>query len=330
MLFGLNENVVVAPVAQPTKLFNESFDFVAMEQEMLVESARAWNKIETMIGEANCRLIHEAHTNPDGVSALMENAIGGFFKKVKEFFVKLKNMILEVFSKFMMWVNSKIKSEKDFATKYEKELLAKIVAIGEVEVKGFKYNLDKEIPSFEEFAPKTLDGDTEDAKKDFAKKQEGLYRGRLVGDSGEVDSDELSTKLYEYYRNKESEPDTQTIKRTDVANIISELKTFAKTKETIEKERAKAEKSLNKIIKEIEDGEKKVDKTEESNKNLLLDIQIGLASLKTMGADRNQAFVAKIAAVKERADYGKKVLLAVKSAKKENNSVTSGLFAMDI
>ena len=328
MLFGLNEGTVATPEVA-TKLFNESYDFVAMEQEMLAESARAWNKIEYMTGEANCRLIHESVANPEGVGALMEGVVGGFFKKVKEFFVKLKNMLVEVFSKFMMWVNSKLKSEKDFATKYEKEILEKIATLGEIEVKGFKYTL-KDIKALPTANTIKIDGADAAAKSEAVEKQVAAYRGALVGKSGEVDSDDFSKELYAFFRNGEETPEDMTLKAPEVKAIFNELKSFAKTKEAIEKEKSAAEKDLNAVIKVLEASEKDIKVDTEDGAKEIADLQMLVSALKSMATNRNQAFTAKVAAVKEQADFGKKVVLAVKSAKKQNNSAVGGLFSMSI
>ena len=328
MLFGLNEAAVATP-AVATKLFNESYDFVAMEQEMLAESARAWNKIEYMTGEANCRLIHESVANPEGVGALMEGVVGGFFTKVKEFFVKLKNMLVEVFSKFMMWINSKLKSEKDFAAKYEKEIIEKIATLGEVEVKGFKYTL-KEIKALPTVESIKIEGADSTAKSEAVEKQVAAYRGAIVGKSGEVDSDDFSKELYAFFRNGEDSPEDMTIKAPEVKVIFNELKSFAKTKEAIEKEKSAAEKDLNAVIKTLESKEKTIKSDTEEGAKELADLQILISALKSMATNRNQAFTAKVAAVKEQADFGKKVVLAVKSAKKQNNSAVGGLFSMSI
>ena len=329
MLFGLNESVVATQPTVATNLFNESYDFVAMEQEMLAESARAWNKIEYMTGEANCRLIHESVTNPDGVSTLMEGVVGGFFTKVKEFFVKLKNMLVEVFSKFMMWVNSKLKSEKDFAAKYEKEIMEKIVTLGEIEVKGFKYTLHpiKPLPTANTIK---IEGADNTAKQDGIDKQANAYRAALVGKTGELDADDFTKELYAYFRNGEETADELTLKTTEVKAIFNELKSFAKTKEAVEKEKSAAEKDLNAVIKVLESEEKSIKGDTEEGAKELADLQLMISALKNMATSRNQAFTAKVAAVKEQAEFGKKVVIAVKSAKKQNNSTVGGLFSMSI
>lgn len=328
MLFGLNEGTV-APKAVATKLFNETYDFIAMEQEMLVESAKAWNKIEYMTGEANCRLIHESVTNPEGVNTLMEGVIGGFFNKVKDFFVKLKNMIIEVFSKFMMWLNSKLKSEKDFASKYEKEIIEKIATLGEVEVKGFKYTL-KDIKALPTANTIKIEGTDTTSKSESVEKLAGEYRAQLVGKSGEIDREDFSRELYAFFRNGEETPDVITLKAPDVKNILNELKSFAKTKEAVEKEKSAAEKDLNSVIKVLESSEKSIKTDTEEGAKELADLQILISAIKSMATNRNQAFTAKVAAVKEQADFGKKVVIAVKSAKKQNNSAVGGLFSMTI
>ena len=329
MLFGLNEAAVATP-AVATNLFNESYDFVAMEQEMIVESARAWNKIQYMTGEANCRLIHESITNPEGVETLMEAVVKGFFAKVKEFFVKLKNMIVEVFSKFMMWLNSKMKSEKDFATKYEQEILDKIVVLKEIEVKGYEYtHLGDEIAALPEKDSIKIEGADAEARRKSMETEENKYRGTLAG-KGSIETGDFSSELFKYYRDNSDETKDITIKSTEVKAIFNELKSFSETKSTIEKDKNKIEKALNDVIKELNNAEKQIGEKEEGRDAKIEVIQLKIESLRRMATDRNSAFTAKIAAVKERADFGKKVVLAIKAAKPQNNSTVGGLFSMSI
>ena len=112
--------------------------------------------------------------------------------------------------------------------------------------------------------------------------------------------------------------------------IFNELKSFSETKSTIEKDKNKIEKALNDVIKELNNAEKQIGEKEEGRDAKIEVIQLKIESLRRMATDRNSAFTAKIAAVKERADFGKKVVLAIKAAKPQNNSTVGGLFSMSI
>lgn len=339
MIFGLNEGTVVTPTVS-TNLFNESYDFVAMEQEMLAESAKAWNKIEYMTGEANCRLIHESIVNPEGVDSLLEAVVEGFFKKVKEFFEKLLKMVQEIFKKFMMWINSKLKTDKEFAIKYENEIVAKMESLGKIKVKGFTYTLDKNIPDLP--AADTLKFTADDAKSadaiaEKSKEYEDAYRGALVGSSTKIEKDKFSAELYKFFRNGKSETEEKELVTNDVKAIFAELKTFSETKKDVEDEKSKVEKTLKATIANVQkivdilENKKEEDKADD-DKVYLSTYQARIGVLRHDADSRISVFTAKVDALKQKAEFGKKVALYIRTAKKQNNSTTAigGLFSMSI
>lgn len=336
MLFGLkelNENAVVLNenTVQPTSLFNESYDFTAMSYEMLEESEKSWTRLNRMVGEANCAMLHESVTNPEGFGVFQENAFKNFYAKVKAFFVKLWGMIKEVFSKFVMWIDSKIKSEKEFVTKYEKEIKAKIQVIKKVEVKGFEYTLDAvdteivanaSMSDAEAFL-KGLPADIEASNID-EKMRESFVKTAL---KGKGDADDVAKSIFVALRNGDDAKSDITIQAGDLNTLIDELKTFAKTKSSMEKSRSASDKAFSTAIKSIDKIAAKIesDKTEDKKK-----ADCAISGLKILMTLFNQANTYKIAALKERAEFGKMVMVKVKSASNKSEATeineNAGLF----
>lgn len=334
MLFGLkelNENTVVLNenTVQPTSLFNESFDFTAMSYEMLEECEKSWTRLNKMVGEANCAMLHESVTNPEGFAVFQENAFKNFYAKVKAFFMKLWGMIKEVFSKFVMWIDSKMKSEKEFVTKYEKEIKAKMQVIKKVEVKGFTYTLgavQTEVVGVtvdaEQFL-KEIPADADASKIDENTKAD-FVKGVL---GGKGDADDIPKSIYTALRNGEDTKSDITIQAGELNNLIDELKTFSDAKSKMEKSRSATDKAFATALKSIDKIAAKIesDKTEDKKK-----ADFAINSLKTTMSLFNQANTYKIAALKERADFAKTVMVKVKAASNKSEAVTvnenAGLF----
>lgn len=106
---------------------NESIDvsgytnFHTLSLEAVAESERTYNNIMKSVGIAELRYF-EKH----GTEVVYEAGdVGSFFEKIKMFFKKLIDKVKAIFHAFMAKLNSFIKSDKDFAKKYEKEFTEK-------------------------------------------------------------------------------------------------------------------------------------------------------------------------------------------------------------
>lgn len=332
MLFGLkelNENAVVlnGNTVQPTSLFNESYDFTAMSYEMLEETEKSWTRLNKMVGEANCAMLHESITNPEGFGVFQENAFKNFYAKVKAFFVKLWGMIKEVFSKFVMWIDSKIKSEKEFVAKYETEIKTKMGVIKKVEVKGFEYTIDAVdtattgIPTDAKAIVASVPEDADSAKMEEETKKK--FVKAVLGGKG--DEDDIPKSVFKALRNEADEKTDITIQAGDLNSLINELKTFSDTKSKMNKDKTASDKAFTNVISSIEKLGSAIgtEKADEKKK-----VDFAIQSLKLSMSLVNQANTAKVAALKERADFAKMVMVKVKSAanKDANMSENAGLF----
>lgn len=143
MLFGLNENTTVATVEEmvvPAHLA-ESFEGIVALGNMKAE--KLYEEVLNIQGEFTAKLQRGVSTGKlDEACAeiLQEGALGSFFGKVKEMFKKLWEAIKALFTKFMAWLDSKIKSDKDFIAKYKKTLIAKAGEVSDMEYKGHNWS----------------------------------------------------------------------------------------------------------------------------------------------------------------------------------------------
>ncbi|MGL6099488.1 MAG: hypothetical protein ACRC0G_07670 [Fusobacteriaceae bacterium] len=344
MLLGLknlNESnfILNGNTARPTSLFNESFDFTAMSYEMIHESQKSWNKLNGMVAKANCALIHESVTNPEGLEMFTENILVSFYQKVKAFFVKMWAMIKEVFSKFVMWIDSKLKTDKEFVDKYEKEIKAKIQVIKEVTVSGYEYTIDK-IDMSKAVLPEVT---KEAGEKNFndlkasKKSQEELVDvdkldvvKALTGVTSSIDLDDIGATLFEVLRNGDSTESDQVLNSTHVTKILTNLKTASTVKSKMEKGKVQLDKSYAKLIKQLDKvAAEEVNVKDEGNKKVF---DILIAGAREIAVIVNQAYTYKIAAAKEEAEFGKKVILKIKNTSSKKNesygvSDDEGLFS---
>ena len=126
---------------------NESIDvsgytnFHTLSLEAVAESERTYNNIMKSVGVAELRYFEE-----HGSEVIYEAGdISSFFEKIKMFFKKLIDKVKAIFHAFMAKLNSFIKSDKDFAKKYEKEFTEKWSNVSEDYdlINGYKFtNLD--------------------------------------------------------------------------------------------------------------------------------------------------------------------------------------------
>lgn len=109
-----------------------------MEASMQIayESTVNYNNIMRAVGIQEANYLAET-----GQELVYEGATGeGFFAKLKAFFVKIWQKIKGLFTKFMALINSYTKSDKDFLSKYKKQLAS--VDISKMTYSGYKFTHD--------------------------------------------------------------------------------------------------------------------------------------------------------------------------------------------
>lgn len=156
MLFGLQESTTIAAVEEmhvPAHLA-ESFEGIAALGNMQVE--KLYEEVLNVQGAFTAKLqqgISTGRLDEACIEIIQEGALGNFITKIKDLFKKLWAAIKALFTKFMAWLDSKIKSDKDFITKYKKTLLQKASEVSDMDYKGHKWEMG-DLPGVEKVAAK--------------------------------------------------------------------------------------------------------------------------------------------------------------------------------
>ena len=142
MLFGLNESttiVAVDPMYVPKHL-SESFEGIAALGNMQAE--KLYEEVINIQGAYAAKLqrgLSSGRLQEACEEVLQEGVVGNFFTKVKEMFKKLWAAIRALFDKFMAWIDSKFKSDKDFLAKYKEILNKKASEVSNMSYKGHEW-----------------------------------------------------------------------------------------------------------------------------------------------------------------------------------------------
>lgn len=243
---------------------------------VVAETQNNWNSIMEAIG------IEELCNYEETGSVIYESGtISGIFEKIKEFIKKLMEKIKGIFNKFMAVINSWVASDKEFVSKYKKQILS--ADMKDFKYKGFTFtNLDEGDNVENVFAkgtviPVTINGvqykleqltkDTatsnnlgggnkaEEVIKDLREKKEDIlekYRGLTLGDVNQsIDSSEYSKELFEYFRNGDSNPDELDDTDIDRGELITIIQSKEKTQRAAEKIYRTVQKGFSDTIKEL-------------------------------------------------------------------------------
>ena len=191
-----------------------------------------------------------------------EGADGGFFAKAKEWFLNIWEKVKALFKRFFSMFDSLIKSDKEFISKYEKDLL-KVTGTDKFKYKGFKFtfpgeggnkvNIDGD--AYSKQKSEVLMKNTEDFDLEELKEK---IRGSVIGDNGSYSASEFSKELFSTFRGGESAKEE--IEGIRVTDIISQLKGSAKKK-------TDAEKAMKGIKRGIDDAIKATEKAQKENVN---------------------------------------------------------------
>ena len=202
MLFGLNENTIVVAVdemAVPAHLA-ESFEGIAALGNMQAE--RLYEEVINIQGAFTAKLqrgISSGNLQEACVEIFQEGALGNFVGKVKEMFKKLWAAIKALFAKFMAWIDSKVKSDKDFIAKYKKTLMSKISEVSDMEYKGHNWKLGN-VPGTEVVAvAATVEKVVNEAAEEGKKGETITYGDAVDGVTKEKPEDEDEDKYVDQY-----------------------------------------------------------------------------------------------------------------------------------
>lgn len=203
--------------------------------------------------------------------------LSNFFNKMIEFFNTLKKKIKELFNKFIIQIDSWIRSDEAFVKKHRNTLM-------QVNTKGFKYKgykfttdatttksalttttqyLAKNEMTHSNVGPhsgektKTQDKWTKDWGGNRAD-HIGKMRAECVGQQGNLTNKEFDKELFKLFRDNKEE--AEEITNVNVSQLLSTISNFKAQKDTAKKSMTEIEKNINTIIENLRKEEKEIAK----------------------------------------------------------------------
>lgn len=214
----------------------------------------------------------------NGTSIIYEGTtLSNFFNKMVEFFKTLKKKIRELFNKFIVQVDSWIRSDEAFVKKHRNALM-------QVDTKGFKYKgykfttnatstksaltattqyLSKNNMKNSNVGPhsgekiKTQDKWTKDWSDNRADHVSRM-RSVCVGGSGTLTNKEYDKELFKLFRNGKDE--SEEISGVNVVDLLNTISNFKVQKDAAKKSMNEIESNIDKIIEDLRKQEKEIAK----------------------------------------------------------------------
>ena len=215
-------------------------------------------------------------------AAIMEASVKGAFAKIKEFFIKLKNKVLEFLHNIKRYLTGIFGNDEKWVKNYEKDLKAlDKKALGDYEIKMYNYTIDTAMSKGDlaAKADKLLnetqgtvknmiqvgldDGDDELDDDDFKEEFNDVYHDFLEDTVGKkVDEDEVDKAIWSMFRGgADDSSDMDDVKvLPNMQKFIDSIKGSRKAIEAFNTQISKVSKMYDKCIKFIDDTNKKVGK----------------------------------------------------------------------
>lgn len=270
---------------------------------------------------------------------VVESAIGGVYKKLKDFIMKMWGKIKGFFANIRTRIDAMLKSGKDFAKKYRVEILKKSNDLDkDFEVKIYNYtNLESKNNPYEVVVEKIgnkLGGDASDLSLTGAQGILDLYteekiekeilkpiRAAITGGRGE--KEDFSKECFKHFRDGAEGKEDVKASKPDVSVILKVLEENKSQKELDELKKSMDD-SFKTIIKEIDDAAKEQDNQLKDEKNA--DVQKQHIAVSAVMRKKSTVFSkaqticgtfvnAWYSAISEREKSYKKVCMAVLSYK---------------
>lgn len=201
-----------------------------------------------------------------------EASAGGFLEKVKQFFMGIWQKIKGLFNRFIAMFDSFVKTDKEFITKYKKDLYNISHSLKDFKYKGYKFSpgevtvegaatkmgtVQIEVQNWADALGGDLDSKKEKFKKineDYSDYEEDL-RGKILGE-GKLNASEFNKALFEKLRSGESEK--QELDNPNISDIVTQLEGAAEAKKLAKKAFDALEKIIKRNIKQVEDAKSKI------------------------------------------------------------------------
>lgn len=353
MLFGINESntmVAVEEMHVPAHLAESFEGIVALGNN---QAEKLYEEVINAQGEFAVKLqrgISSGRLQEACEEIIQEGAFSNFISKVKEMFKKLWAAIKALFAKFIAWIDTKIKSDKDFIAKYKQILSKKSSEVSDMEYKGHNwgtFDVGKESENLKKTAEETKkEGEkaaekVEEATKDAGDKdkapeqsakpaneadespsKDGSDREALIAaaikemarGAGVKESDEPADVASDY-REKlyGGSVEAESMTGPDVSKLINVVETYEKDKAAANKIFQATDKGYNSTIRALEKAERAALKSTEVD----FSSSTALAVAKAKASLHNQLVGIYLAALKDRRDEARSVLAKVITYKKK-------------
>lgn len=232
----------------------------------------------------------------EGEAIYEASDVSGFFGKIKEFFKNILEKIKRLFKNFLVRFDSWTKSNKDFVTKYKKQLIA--AKTKDLDFEGYKFTLPTNQSSIDESGisstisnkasaasalvgavadidpekiaettlsavesrgadgQKALSSDLDSIEDNYDDIIEG-FRGTFTGDKS-LTADEFNEELFKKFRDGESTKTTLEDSYINVTTLMSTLINYDKVKKETEKAYREIDKFFNKFTGKLDKAENKL------------------------------------------------------------------------
>ena len=222
-------------------------------------------------------------------AAIMEASVKGAFAKIKEFFINLKNKVIEFLHNIKRYLTGIFGNDEKWVKNYETELKAlKKSDLKDYKIKMYTYTIDdvmtkdelaKELDTLKSITETSIEKiivkntyvnkndevDSDEINEEFDK----LYLGFIKDLTGQsIDPDELDKAIWSKLRNgadNESDKDDVDVS-SNMSTFISTLKSANKTLGAYDTAISKTNEMYNKAIKLVNDAENKLNKIKENDK----------------------------------------------------------------
>nr|DAF97843.1 MAG TPA: hypothetical protein [Myoviridae sp. ctYA416] len=207
-------------------VIDEHTDLTQLAEDSILEAEEYTSRLMEGIGRFELAKISEGVAPAE---IYTEGMVGAIWEKIKKIFKFAKEWIKVIFRKFMAWVNSIIKSDADFATKYKKDIEKGFALVDRDKEISVKFNLDaikgddSKIESYAEH----LRASAVSALGEYVKVEDGSLKSKenkadATKEDLEKFRDDLDEKVEEF-RDEFFGSDTMKISDFQSANNIIEL-----------------------------------------------------------------------------------------------------------
>lgn len=207
-------------------VIDEHTDLTQLAEDSILEAEEYTSRLMEGIGRFELAKISEGVAPAE---IYTEGMVGAIWEKIKKIFKFAKEWIKVIFRKFMAWINSIIKSDADFATKYKKDIEKGFALVDRDKEISVKFNLDaikgddSKIESYAEH----LRASAVSALGEYVKVEDGSLKSKenkadATKEDLEKFRDDLDEKVEEF-RDEFFGSDTMKISDFQSANNIVEL-----------------------------------------------------------------------------------------------------------